>query len=130
MSVNKIKIDKNSRSVGISNLVIREQSFTRKLQFLLKNSSFFKHKINTIELRYYGKNDTFLGTETCFPQSELIHQNDDISVDLKIEKPENYHHATLKIRTKKWVNYDFIIPAIVLISSFSYFLYKIKDAIN
>ena len=130
MSVDKIRVDKNSRAVGISNIVIREYSFTRKLQFLLKNSSFFKHKIDSIEIRYYGKNETFLGTETCLPQSEFIHQKDDVSIDLRIEKSENFEHATLKIRTKKWINYDILIPIIVLLSSSTYFIYKIKDAIN
>ena len=129
MSVDKIKIDKNSRKLSISNLVIREQSFTRKLQFLLENSSFFKHKIDSIELRYYGKDDTFLGTESYLPQSEFIHQKDDISIDLRIDRPENYEHATLKIRTKKWINYDILIPLFILLTSSAYFIYKIKDAI-
>ena len=129
MSVDKIRIDKNSRKVGISNLVIREHSFASKLQFLLKNKSFFKHKIDSIELRYYGKNNIFLGAESCFPQSEFIHKKDDVSIDLRIDNSTNFEHATLKIRTKKWINYDVLIPSIVLLSSSSYFLYKVKDAI-
>ena len=131
LNVHKILIDNDSSHLEISNFILDQKAKDEfNLQCIIKNTAKINYQVRTIELRLYDLNSKFMGYKTFFLDEQVIRPNDDMAIEFFLENLEKYGHASLKVRSVRWLNSEKAIGYIVAIAAVALIGLKLMDFIS
>lgn len=131
LNVHKILIDNDSPHLEISNFILDQKAKDEfNLQCIIKNTAKINYQVRTIELRLYDLNSKFMGYKTFFLDEQVIRPNDDMAIEFFLENLEKYGHASLKVRSVRWLNSEKAIGYIVAIAAVALIGLKLMDFIS
>ena len=116
MTEDDIKIKINTSDLEITELVVKQDRDIPEeglIQFTLKNTSKKNYMINSLKLKLYGKDRKYLGHDWSVEEDEILHKEDEKSLEFDIEDWKKTKSAEIKVKGTAYVDGSFVFKVIL-----------------